>query len=196
MRAEVEIVFTWRRERDPRDYEVIEGPRSGLSGDALMALSPSSVETDRIVAKGKCLDRYQPLDEFPDLWARFAKITNREGVVEFVRAYGPLTREGLRGKGEIIEDILREAESMRRQIVGDRLYAQIDIGQLSVRPGNLRDALWLQYSKAKSEGRANRCRQCGRLFAKGPNAGRRRDAIFCSVECKDKFKSLARSQKP
>jgi hypothetical protein len=199
LRAEVEIVFTWWRERDRCDYEVIDAPRSGRSGMALLDEVALSVEADRIVPKRKCLDRYQPLDEFhefPTLWEQFARIKKRENAIEFVRAYGPLTSEGLRGKGDIIADIMSEAESMRRGSVGvTKLYAQIDNGRIRVRPGNLLDAIWLQYTKAKSEGRANRCPQCERIFAKGPDAGRRKDAIFCSVECKDTAKSRKRSRR-
>lgn len=195
--AEVEIVFTWWRERDSRDYEVVDAPRSDQSGEALLDEAPTSIEADRVVPKRKCLDRYQPLDEFPDLWERFACIKKREDAIAFVRAYGPLSREGLRGKGDIIENILSEAESMRRESVGvTKLYARIDSGQIGVSPSNLLDAIWLQYTKAKSEGRTNRCPQCQRIFAKGPDTGRRKDAIFCSLACKDTAKSLKRSRKP
>jgi hypothetical protein len=196
MRAEVEIAFIWWRERNGRDYEVIEAPRSSLSGKALLDEAPSSVQADRIVPKRKCLDSYQPLDDIPALWEQFARIEKREDAIKFVRTFGPLGREGLRGKGDIIGNILREADSMRRDTLGSiKLHARIDNGQLRISPADFLDAIWLQYTKDKSEGRANRCPQCRRIFAKGPDTGRRKDAIFCSVECKDKSKSLKRSRK-
>ncbi|WP_292531885.1 hypothetical protein [Methylocystis sp.] len=197
MLASVEITFTWQRERNPRDYEVIEAPRSGKSGMALLDESPRSVQADRIAPKLKCLDRYQPLDEFPALWEQFAAIKKREDAIKFVRNYGPLSRKGLQGKGDIIEDILDDAQLMRdgcNRIALSKLVAIINSGRLTISPDNLLDAIWLQYADARSKGRANRCPQCDKIFAKGPDAGRRADAKFCSPDCKDKFKSLARSR--
>ncbi len=193
MRAEAEIVFTWWRERDPRNYEVVEGRESGRP---LLDAAPTSIDPTRIKPNRKCLDRYRPLDEFQTLWERFARIEKREDAVEFVRAYGPLSREGLRGKGDAIVDILLEAESMQSGSIGKvTLDASVADGTLRISPRSLLDAIWLQYTKIKSEGRANRCPQCRALFAKGPDTGRRADAKFCSDECRVKLNSLARSRK-
>ena len=140
--------------------KVIEAPRSGLSGEALLDKAPLSVAADRIVPKRKCLDRYQPLEEFPTLWERFARIEKREDAIRFVRTFGPLSQAGLRGKGDIIYDILREAESMRRESIGPtKLYAKIDNGQLRVNPAFSRRDLSAIY-EGQIRGPRNRCPQC------------------------------------
>jgi hypothetical protein len=75
-----------------------------------------------------------------------------------------------------------------------RLVADHSGLRLQAELTNLLDALWLQFAQAKSKGLANRCEQCGKLYATGPNTKRRRHTKFCSVECKTKYHSLKRSQ--
>src|SRR6476661_6813062 len=135
---EAAIAFTWWRERNPRHYEVLKAPRSGRSGLALLDDRRTSVEADRIVPMRKYLDRYQPLEQFPMLWETFSQIKTREAAIDFVRKFGPLTKAGLSGKGDIIEEILSEAEMMRRGLTGPiKLYARIDNGKLSIKPADL-----------------------------------------------------------
>src|SRR5262249_48236271 len=137
----------------------------------------------RIVAKGIALDPYRPIDDHPNPYARFAKVRSEDDVIKFVRAYGPLTNDGLGGKGDTIFKILRQAESMAAGnlhvglvlcTLNAGLVAAHNGIQLNVVPTDLLDALWLQFAQAQSKGRANRCKQCFRLFATGPDAERRR----------------------
>ena len=67
---QAELRFTWARERNPRDYREWGSPRPARP----VAPKMEDILHDRwprIVAKGVCLDRYEPLAEFPDLYERF-----------------------------------------------------------------------------------------------------------------------------
>jgi hypothetical protein len=199
---QVDINFTWWRERNQRDYvEVmpkLRRQKPTMVGRVLLGQVP------RIVAKGVRLDRYQPLKEFPDLYAQFAKLRSQEDVVKFIRAYGPLTEEGLHGgKGDDTFHGLVQAECMgaRNLHVGmvictlnAKLVADHNGIHLKAEPSNLLDALWLQFAQAVSKGLANRCEQCGKVYATGPDTKRRRHTKFCSVKCKTKYHSLKRSR--
>jgi hypothetical protein len=204
---QTEISFQWWRERNPKDYEI---KNAGTKPNILAVLHedwPANEPTIR--AKRIALDPYNPLDEFPDLYERFTKIRSEADAIKFVRAYGPLTVEGLNGKGDIIQIIQGQARNMARGwpvaygLLGlpephVPLYATLAADQngfhLKIEPASLLDALWLQFAEAVSRGLANRCKQCNRLFATGPDAGRRRGAEFCSEQCKIKFHSLKRSR--
>jgi hypothetical protein len=145
---QMEISFRWWRERNPKDYEI---------KNAGMKHLPGILRDDwpTIRAKGVALDPYNPLDEFPDLYERFADIKSEGDVVKFVRVYGPLTHDGLKGKGDTIHIIHRQAESMA---AGDLhvgsvlcplhavLVAAHDGIILQVKPTNLLGALWLQFA--------------------------------------------------
>ena len=133
------------------------------------------------------------------LFKRFAEIKTPEDVLKFVETYGPLTYAGLRGKGDIVEEIIDEARDMRngvRKHLG-KLNVSIDTtadeAMLNVRPACLLDAIWLQYAQANPRTRPRR--QCGERFLFGAAAGRRRDAQFCSDECRKRFNSLKRSRR-
>lgn len=198
----IDLLFLFSLERNQKDYvEVMpeeRRQRPTFVGRVLLGQVPP------IVAKGVCLDRYQPLKEFPDLYARFAKLRSQEDVVKFVRAYGPLTEEGLHGgKGDDLFHGLRQAESMAAGnlhvglvlcTLNAKLVADYNGIHLKAEPINLLDALWLQFAQASSKGLANRCEQCGKLYATGPDAKRRRHTKFCSVKCKTKYHSLKRSR--
>jgi hypothetical protein len=200
---QADISFSWWRERNQKDYvEVLpeerRNKRPSFVGRVLLGQVP------RIVAKGVCLERYQPLKEFPDLYERFAKLRSQDDVVKFIRTYGPLTEEGLKGgKGDDTFGGLVQAECMAKgnlhigMVVcnlNTRLVADHNGLRLQAEPTNLLDALWLQFAQARSKGLANRCEQCGKLYATGPDTKRRRHTKFCSVECKTKYHSLKRSQ--
>jgi hypothetical protein len=197
-RMETEISFGWWRERDPKDYEIKNAGNRPTFAGILRDDWP------RIRAKGIALDPYNPIDEFPDLYERFARVRSEADVIKFVRAYGPLTHDGLGGKGDTIQKVQRQAESMAagNLHVGlvlcnlDAVLAADHDGiHLRVKPANLLDALWLQFAQAASKGLANRCKQCKAVFATGPDTKRRKGAEFCSVECKTKFHSLKRSRR-
>jgi hypothetical protein len=200
---QADVRFTWFRERNPRDYKEIK--------PELRRETPTMVgyvlkdRVSRIVAKGVGLERYEPLEEFPDLYARFAKLRSQEDVVKFIRTFGPLTEEGLpKGKGDDLFKMLSQAQriaagNLHVGIVLTKLNASLvaehDGLHLRVEPANLLEALWFQFAQARSKGLANRCKQCGALFATGPDAKRRRGAEFCSLECKTKYHSKIRSRR-
>jgi hypothetical protein len=201
---QTDVSFTWWRERNRRDYiEIMPEAFRPMPSFVDVAVND---RVPRIVAQGVCLEPYQPLKEFPDLYERFARLRTQREAVEFVRAFGPLTEEGLKGgKGDSLYMVLRRAEAMAQGnlhvgfvvcSLNARLVAGHDGISLQVEPANLDDALWFQFAQAAANGLANRCRQCNSLFATGPDAMRRRGAEFCSVECKTKFHSLKRSRSP
>jgi hypothetical protein len=201
---QADLNFTWFRERNPRDYKEImpELRREKRPNIADYVLKDRIA---RIVAKGVAVERYQPLEKFPDLYARFADLRSQDDVAKFIRTFGPLTEEGFPdGKGDDLFAMLGQAQSIRAGnlhvgIVFTKLNASLvaerDGLHLKIAPANLLEALWLQFAQAASKGLANRCKQCGALFATGPDAKRRRGAEFCSLECKTKYHSKIRSRR-
>jgi hypothetical protein len=200
---QADLNFTWFRERNPRDYKEIM--------PELRRERPTFTEyvlkdrTARIVAKGVSLESYQPLEKFPDLYAKFAELRSQDDAAKFIGTFGPLTEEGLpEGKGDDLFMMLSQAQSIAARnlhvgIVFTRLNASLvaerDGLHLKIAPANLLEALWLQFAQAVSKGLANRCKECGGLFATGPDAKRRRGAQFCSLECKTKYHSKIRSRR-
>jgi hypothetical protein len=71
------------------------------------------------------------------------------------------------------------------------------VWQLRLQPPTLLDAIWLQVGQAiVSKADLKQCNHCGKWFEAGAASDRRRDAKFCSRECKIAFHSLERSRKP
>ena len=120
------------------------------------------------------------------------------GVLKFVEKFGPLTHNGLRGKGEIVPEIMDQAEAMVRDGARGlgKFKAWIEVDhegmRLKVRPSCLLDALWLLLAQTNTRSRV--CQQCRKPFPIGVAVGRRKDAKFCSDECRIKFNSLERSR--
>jgi hypothetical protein len=133
------------------------------------------------------------------LFERFSNIKTPEDALKFVTTYGPLTQDGLKGKGDIVENLIEEARDMRSRVsksLGKLNVTVLDASgetQLRVRPACLLDAIWLQYAQANT--RSRECPQCDEGFLVGAVAGRRADAKFCSPECRKKFNSLERSRR-
>jgi hypothetical protein len=186
--------FTWYR--DPKGYRLIPAriPDS-ITDDVRM----SAIQPGRIVRKGGKLQSYRPLDHFPALFDRFINTaTTENGVLEFVEKFGPLTEEGLRGKGDVVDEIVEQAEAMARpgSRTLNRFSASVIVGQdemrLKVSPICLLDALWLQLAQANT--RSRECPQCRKPFRIGVAVRRRKDARFCSDDCRIKFNSLERSR--
>jgi hypothetical protein len=198
--------FSWWRERNPHDY-VEWGPPLPTSGPPSFHDVIALGREPRIKAKGVCLERYQPLKEFPDLYARFAKLQTQADAAKFIRTFGPLTDSGLQGgDGDSLRTVLSQASNIRDghlypsfgfvvTSLNARLTADHDGIHLKVEPPDLLAALWLQFAQAVAKGLANRCKQCDGLFATGPDTKRRRGAEFCSIECKTKYHSLQRSRR-
>jgi hypothetical protein len=196
--VQIEFRFDWSREQNPADY-VVKGDHRRQRKFADIIDDTSA----RIVARNVSLQTYRPLEKFPKLYEVFAAIRSADDAIKFVRTYGPLTEDGLWGKGDAIHMIVAWARNMDagHLHVGFAfalLKAWLLVGKdgpyLTAQPSNLHDALWLQYAEARAAGLANRCKQCKRLFAAGPDAGRRKGAEFCSIECKTKYHSLKRSR--
>ena len=155
---QMEISFRWWRERNPKDYEIKKAGNKPTFTGILRDDWPT------IRAKGIALGPYNPLDEFPDLYERFADISSEADAIKFVRAYGPLTHAGLKGKGDPIHIIQRQAESMAAGdlhvgLVLCPLHAVLVAGHdgiiLQVKPTNLIGALWLQFADATAHRFAN-----------------------------------------
>ena len=222
---EFQIVFTWYK--DPKGYRLVygrpfkESPAPAAEArrwayhpdrdfERILNLTPDDIEAGigRIVRNGGALERYQPLAVIPDLFTQFInKGKSDEGVLAFVKTYGPLTFEGLKGKGDHVPKMMDHAQEMSDIVSGSiiatslpprKLNAWISVDRkgthLKVGPECLLDAIWLQFAQAKSHVDFRQCRQCEKLFNVGSRYGRRTDAKFCSDECRITFNSLERSR--
>jgi len=165
-----------------------------------MDVPMGDIEPARIVRNGGKLQSYRPLEHFPALFDRFINTaTSETGVLEFVQKFGPLTHDGLQGKGDIVPDIIDQSRAMTGgpgTALVKKLNASITVERDGVRlklwPGCLLDALWLQLAQANA--RSRECPQCRQPFRIGVAVNRRKDARFCTDECRIKFNSLARSR--
>lgn len=192
--------FSWYK--DSKGYRLtpakpINVKRGQSIFDAVMTATATDIQPVRIVGKGGPLRRCQPL-KIENLFKRFSDIKTEEDVLKFVGTYGPLTLSGLRGKGDIVEELINEAEDMRSSRVSKQMKLVVTVlntgeTRLRVRPTCLLDAIWLQYAQANT--RSRECPQCGEPFLVGATAGRRADAAYCSAECRKKFNSLKRSRR-
>jgi len=128
-----------------------------------------------------------------------------EGVLDFVRKFGPLTVEGMdTSKGEdvagalqqvrLMSKVLRAAKHEHYPLVMPKepksISLTIKIGDsgsegtsLKLEPRTLLDAIWLQLAQVLAgDGEIRHCLHCGVWFAAGGQSGRRQDAKFCSDE--------------
>jgi hypothetical protein len=194
--------FTWYK--DTRGYRLV--PAKPLPrGQSILNVRLDDIQPARIEPKGGSLQRYRPLDEFENLFEHFIRTANSEGgVLEFVNAFGPLTKDGLRRGVEVVFRIIDAAEEMAKAesiaaMTLNRLNVSIvnDNGRmrLKVSPACLLDALWLQLAQASGSGRLRECGKCRKLFVAGVRGNRRADARFCSDKCRIEFNSLQRSRK-
>src|SRR5215472_885580 len=111
--------FTWHR--DPKGYRLVRSKAKPGPGQSVLERPSSAIQPARIVRNGGELRPYRPLRS-PDLFCRFYSMaTSEEGLMEFVEQFGPLTNEGLRGKGEHVPRIIDAAQSMRRSGSGSGL---------------------------------------------------------------------------
>jgi hypothetical protein len=110
--------FSWYR--DSKGYRLVPAKplrrKPGQSDfDAVMEMPAKDVQAARIVGKGGPLRRCQPL-KIEDLFKRFSDIKTQEAVLKFIETYGPLTQQGLRGKGDVVEQVIDEARDMRSRV--------------------------------------------------------------------------------
>jgi len=189
--------FTWFR--DPKGYRLIAAKPITLGrGQSRLDVRLGDIEAARVVRNGGKLQSYRPVPkELVTIFIDTAK--SESGVLKFIETYGPLTYEGLKGRGEIVEDMIDEAktmtEALRGQIIAMRLnklnvtiVTERHKMRLKISPTCLLDALWLQVAQAK-EADVRECLQCHNQFV-----GRRADAKFCSDACRIKYNSMQRSR--
>ncbi len=171
----------------------------------------------RVVASGVKQESYKPFERHENLFGQFASIPKTpEGVLDFVTKFGPLTRDGLKARGEDVAAVLEAAKSMagllqategrqspsqlssrRRSIHLTLQSANPASGHLlTIVPDTLLDGMWLQLAVALSgDAQLLRCIQCGAWFAAGASFGRRRETKFCSDEHRILYNSLKRSRR-
>lgn len=212
----IDINFEWERDPKGNAFTLVaraerKSPYSSILGD-----EPAH---QRVMWRQVSLSKYQPLKQFPSLFADFAKLQSSTQVLDFVNKFGPLTKEGLDPqKGESADTILESAKQMRSvsetlnrprpsilnggepvaqgiaitaSLVVDRKTKTPKV-QLTLR--DLRMGIWMQFAFAVSGGVALRtCDECGGLFPAGPGFDRRSDARFCSDEHRIHYNSLKRS---
>jgi hypothetical protein len=144
-----------------------------------------------------------------------------EGVLDFVRRFGPLTWAGWSAtEGEPVSYAISDADHMRQVL---RYWASnhpqpnepfvpqtgrpVSLDAMVVwdpaakalrwelRPKTLLDGLWLQLGQELMTGvQIRQCERCGDWFEAGRGTGRRLDAKFCSDEHRVAFNSLKRSR--
>lgn len=190
--------FVWYK--DGKGYRLVPaaGPRL-KPGQRILDAPASAFQFARIVGNGGTQVRVTPL-KIGNLFERFAKIRTEDDVLSFVEKYGLLT-SGLRGKGDVVHEVIREAEDMRsrmRKSLG-RLIVSIDTAgnetRLMVRPACLLDAIWLQYAQSGSRFRTCQGPRCNERFLVGPDVGRRSDTQFCSNKCRVRFHRRKQSRR-
>jgi hypothetical protein len=176
----------------------------------------------RIVRRGGNLVLYRPFDEVDGLYRVFSSLgTTDEGMLDFVRRFGPLTEFGNRDSGEELFFGIGHAQVMRdllscsaeeRAIYFSRFgepglsWSRIDVAlafnpltgkpQFKFKPPTLVNALWLEFGYAlSSDATIRNCLHCGQWFEAGPGTGRREDAKFCSDVHRIAFNSRKRSKR-
>ena len=193
---ELSLDFKWYR--DLKGYRLIEAKPVVLRrGQSILDVPFRRDQFARIVRNGGKLQSYRPFDVSSKLFKIFIdKAKTESGVYDFVTKYGPLTYEGLKGGGEIVREVMAQAEDMSQAIGGHTLamplnalnvslYTERGRLRLKVSPTCLLDALWLQLAQAKDERAGPRqCEHCHTTFL-----GRRADAKFCSDACRIAFNS-------
>ena len=112
-------------------------------------------------------------------------------------------------EGDDVFHVIAQAEEMLERLRGgwgigvmplNKLSVSIETNgsgkiELKVRPACLLDAMWLQLAQSQSAPNIRECPQCHKSFMVGGGGrAQRRDAKFCSDECRIKFNSLARSR--
>jgi hypothetical protein len=200
-----ELTFDFKWYKHAGGYRLIPAK---LHRGSVMNVRPDDIQPPRIVPVGGPLQSYRPLDEFQNLFEHFIRVAKSEdGVLEFVKRFGPLTFGGLRKGGEDVPPIIDAVEEMREvqrrrttAIPLEPLNVMIitdDEGRLrlKVSPRCLLDALWLQLAQASGSASFRECWNCHEPFVAGPKGNRRGDAKFCSDKCRVEFNSLQRSRK-
>ncbi len=201
----------------PRPKGRSKGRRASLSRpiyppaeDTLMHQAGRRIEASpRIFAKSKAERLHRPLEFHKTLYVDFAGLDGSpEACLEFARRFGLLGLER-KGGGEALvlwqdaiagmSRAIKLSQTDRRALEGYRitplhgaLTPSPPDGRLifRFRPNSLLHGMQLQFVQAISRGLAiKECGHCGKLFEAGGKE-RRRDARFCSKECKINFHNL------
>lgn len=99
--------FRWAVDQDGYDIEHVPA-RKGPS------LLQTVYEHDVIRPRGGPLREYRPMDDYPDLWQRFAACADASGVLAFVQKFGAFSStEGVR-PSEQVDENLKIAELIRQ----------------------------------------------------------------------------------
>jgi hypothetical protein len=161
-------------------------------------------DVQRVIWYGAA-ETYKPLDGRENPLGQFASLENPEGVLDFIRKFGPLTPEGMDdSKGENVESVLQQARLVSKLLrAAGHKHSPLDLPEkptaigLTIRigesgpeepfvklePRTLLDAIWLQLAHVLTgDGEIRHCLHCGVGFAAGGQSGRRQDAKFCSDE--------------
>jgi hypothetical protein len=220
------IDFEWLR--DDAGYDYVPAAPGKPTSSEMSPLYKIISETllipgrpARIVRRGGNLVPYRPFDENNPIYRIFSSIgTTDDGLLDFVRTFGPLTDFGNTDSGEevlfgighaqVMQDLLscsleeRSAYFSRLELSGVS-WSRIDVAltfnpltrkpQFKFKPPMLVNALWLQFGQVLcSDASIRNCRHCGELFEAGPGTGRREDAKFCSNAHRIAFHSRKRGK--
>jgi hypothetical protein len=171
----------------------------------------------RVSRSGAPTEPYKPFEHHENLLGEFASMRQSpEGVLDFVRKFGPLTVEGMdTSKGEdiagalqqvrLLSKVLRAAKHEHYPLVMPKepksVSLIIKIGDagpeglfLKLEPQTLLDAIWLHLAQVLSgDGEIRHCLHCGVWFVAGAQSGRRQDAKFCSDEHRVAFNNQRRT---
>ncbi len=163
----------------------------------------------RIVAKSKAKRLHRPLEFHKTLYVDFAGLDGSpEACLEFASRFGLLGFYPRGGGEELVlwrdaiagmSRVIKLSQTDRSALEGYRitplhgaLIPSPPDGRLifRFRPNSLLHGMQLQFVQAISSGLAiKECGHCGKPFEAGGDQ-RRRDALFCSKECKINFHNL------
>ncbi len=194
---------------DQHGYEEVVYERNALDTGNLML--DWRKEGEFIRGKGGPLRAYRPLEDFPGLHRRFAKLpTDTPAILEFIHMFG-LLGSGFSEPGLGEEDLAGWRTSIA---IMERLVYEIDAGKrdeacnlfnkhvhprLSIRierepgrrpqpqivPFSLEGALYIQLlDELTTALKFKRCKQCPNWFSYGSGTGRRETKEFCSDRCR------------
>jgi len=197
--------------KDPKGYRLAEIPHGRLKSLRVVVRNGHPHDD---------LEPCRPLDSTDTLFLIFARTaTTAEGVLEFVRKFGPLTALGhlVEGDGDVVGEVIYNAARMRdtlkwlsaqpRQAIKDYFGRGVNFNAWlewdpvakgptwQFQPRTLYDGLWLQFAQAMTRRvHIQTCMHCADLFETGLGTGRRLDAKFCSDEHRIAFNSFKRSR--
>jgi len=223
------IDFEWLV--DEAGYEWVQGvpvdgsigPDEELRGvELLSALGGKPIRANRIRRRGGTLKARRPFEKIDRMLFRIfaSQGSNRDGLLDFVCRFGPMSEEGNRDDGEQAIIGLAAAAAMfevlqaysddprnwfsvyaRKEFYWSKMDVKLERNPMTGKPqfrfvpSTFLDALWLELGQTlTSDAQLRNCRQCGIWFPTGPGTGRRADSTFCSDGHRIRFHSLRRSQ--